>query len=803
MNETILPEKPDLAAGRPDTWGILVGALALGGILLMSLLGPPLQWLVWDISVVSGTPLPAAASLIVSGVETALLLIALGLLGAFWRGSDRYRAVFQTWAAAALFPLFTLPLRLEAPASVSDAAGTAVYWQIGAGVGYLLLLWFLSRSQRLTRPGRASGSLWPAFLLAAPLLALWFRSGALGAWDDLLLDLLAGILFGLAFARLLAIFLLPTLERTGRGPGWNLTLGGIAAGGALAIMAPPLGLFGQTLFFLAVLPALGWAAMVARQLGGGTRAAGWLIGLVAAVIMALADADELNIILLLENGEIFSWLFWPALLTAAGGWLIGGLGLSLAGRLPGLLSPTAGRILAAVLWGGVLLLYFLTGRPGFYGDRLFVILNSQPDVSAAKQIDGIDERRRFVYEQLVAAADERQAPLRADLDRLGVAYRPYYLVNAVEVEGNRLLAWWLRRRPEVDRVIPSYVLRPLPGRPATASGEAARPDTPQWNLTQIGAERVWDAFGVRGAGITIGQSDSGVELTHPELNDSYRGETTGHDYNWFDPWFGSPFPTDTNGHGTHTLGSAAGNTVGVAPDATWFACANLQRPLGNPAVYLDCLQFMLAPWPAGGDPFVDGRPDLAADVLNNSWGCPSLEGCDAPSLEPAVAALRAAGIFVVVSAGNEGLGGCGTIGDPPAIYDQVFSVGAVNERGEVSLFSSRGPVAADGSSRIKPDMVAPGEGVLSAMPNQTYGFNDGTSMAGPHVAGVVALVWSANPALIGQIDETERILQETARPLGRLSDACGRAETPNNVEGYGLIDAFGAVEMALAQEGSK
>ena len=149
------------------------------------------------------------------------------------------------------------------------------------------------------------------------------------------------------------------------------------------------------------------------------------------------------------------------------------------------------------------------------------------------------------------------------------------------------------------------------------------------------ADMVWQDFGATGKGIVVGQSDTGVDGTHPALRDLYRGLTQGDDYNWYDPWTNSKSPNDQEGHGTHTLGIVLGKGgIGVAPDAQWIGCVNLERNLGDPALYLNCMQFMLAPFPQGGDPFRNGDPTRAADVLNNSWGCPSLEGCDADDVRP-------------------------------------------------------------------------------------------------------------------------------------------------------------------------
>jgi hypothetical protein len=266
-----------------------------------------------------------------------------------------------------------------------------------------------------------------------------------------------------------------------------------------------------------------------------------------------------------------------------------------------------------------------------------------------------------------------------------------------------------------------------------------------------------------------------------------------------------------------------GNQIGMAPDARWLGCRNMRRGIGNPASYVDCMEFFLAPYPFGGDPFQDGDVSLAPHVVNNSWGCPDFEGCDDTVLEPALNALRAAGILMVVSAGNDGPG-CQTVIEPPARSGAVFSVGATTNTGKITVFSSRGP-APGAAPLLKPDVTAPGADVRSSIPDGAYGLAAGTSMASPHVTGLVALLWSANPKLIGQIERTEAIIRQSARPvavdticerqdrrplaelslleqLAALEDpsacACGDARgVPNNVYGWGEIDALAAIKLAL------
>jgi subtilisin family serine protease len=308
------------------------------------------------------------------------------------------------------------------------------------------------------------------------------------------------------------------------------------------------------------------------------------------------------------------------------------------------------------------------------------------------------------------------------------------------------------------------------------------------SIAEIGAKKVW-ASGDTGQGITIGSSDTGVDGTHPDLQAGFRGG----DDSWYDPWNGTRTPMDHAGHGTHTLGIAVGrNGIGVAPGAQWMGCVDLDRAYGSPSGYLDCLQFMLAPFPYGGNPFTDGRPEDAPDILTNSWGCMPIEGCDPDTLRPATDALTAAGIYVVASAGNSGPA-CGTVVDPPAVDPNVMTVGAID-----LTESSRGPTP---QGLTKPDLLAPGNAIYSAMPGSTFGLMTGTSMAAPHVAGVVALMWAANPRLIGDIADTTRILESTADKLATLGGnplpACGSVQGSQSA---GLVDADRAVSAARAFE---
>ena len=189
--------------------------------------------------------------------------------------------------------------------------------------------------------------------------------------------------------------------------------------------------------------------------------------------------------------------------------------------------------------------------------------------------------------------------------------------------------------------------------------------------------------------------------------------------------------------------------------------------------------------------------------MNNSWGCPLAgELCARNVMQTIVENSEASGIFVEASAGNDGPN-CSTVLDPPGIYASAFSTGAISgTTNALQGFSSRGAVTSDDSNRMKPDISAPGASVRSSLrtANDTsYGTMSGTSMAGPHVVGVVALLWSARPGLVRDMPRTKYLLTRSANPAVTVANnaaGCGGiASIPNNHFGWGRVDALAAYNL--------
>ncbi|MBA3241632.1 MAG: S8 family serine peptidase, partial [Acidobacteria bacterium] len=486
--------------------------------------------------------------------------------------------------------------------------------------------------------------------------------------------------------------------------------------------------------------------------------------------------------------------------------------------------------------------------------EFLIYLKQRADLSGARDLATKEEKGRYVYERLTAAAQATQPNVLRKLAQLGARHQSFWVSNTIWAKGDVTVIQAVASLPEVAAIYPNGkgALK-LPPQTnvasstkasdgsSTANLSAADPN-PEPGLVKTNADDAW-ALGFEGQGVVVAGADTGVRWTHAALKNQYRGwngSTASHDYNWHDAihlpnWPAeplnpcnpggvlgagqpSPEPCDDDellggGHGSHTVGSMAGddggaNRIGMAPQAKWMGCRNMSNGVGAMTTYLECMEFFIAPTKVDG---TSPDPSKAPHVINNSWGC--VEGCppEPNPLRDSLKASRAAGIVYVASAGNDGTPGpapgCNTIYHPLARYPEAFTVGATTHTTDVIAdYSSRGPAAADPENPtaplyIKPNISAPGSAIRSALrgSDSEYGSLSGTSMAGPHVAGLVALVISANPALAGNVDRIEEIIEQTAAKK-TTTEGCGgdtSTQVPNNTYGWGRIDALAAVQLAL------
>jgi len=424
----------------------------------------------------------------------------------------------------------------------------------------------------------------------------------------------------------------------------------------------------------------------------------------------------------------------------------------------------------------------------------FVVMKEQADTRSAAGIANWVTRGERVVDTLKEAANRTQQPILARLSERGAAVKSFWIVNTIKVTTNdERLIRELAARADVDSLKADgawQIPTPLPGT------EEPKVQNVEWGVARVHAPDVWGQFGVRGEGIIVATIDTGVQYDHPALVGQYRGlQSDGsfdHNYNWFDPSAICPpgTPCDNVSHGTHTMGTIIGddggtNQIGVAPGAQWIAAKGCESTSCSLAALLASGQWMLAPTDLNGE---NPRPDLRPNIVSNSWG----DGTSDPFYRSIVQSWRDAGVFPVFANGNPG-SACGLAG-VPAAYPESLGVGAIDISDNIAFFSARGPANAFGGE-IKPNVSAPGVNVRSSVPTNGYGSMSGTSMATPHVAGVVALLWSAIPGLVGDISTTSGLVETTA--FFRSSTQCGDAGPPNNVYGWGIVDALAAAQQGM------
>jgi bacillopeptidase F len=410
------------------------------------------------------------------------------------------------------------------------------------------------------------------------------------------------------------------------------------------------------------------------------------------------------------------------------------------------------------------------GMPGGSDEPIPVIvrLADPVDVGAIADVDRHVRRGKIVHAMQTRAGQTQPALTTWLRDHGATRIHSLWIVNGVAATVTPAVARALADFPGVVEVTRDALARA----PITVAGAAA---TTAWNLTAIDAPSLW-ALGLDGGGAVVASMDTGVDLSHSDLGPRWRGGTD----SWWDPYLGSTVPYDAVGHGTETMGimvggGDSGTAIGVAPGARWIA-AKIFDDQGNTSVSVIHRAFQWLLLPSG----VAGAPD-APDVVNASWGLPTVNACDA-TFRGDLEALRAAGIVVVFAAGNSGPGPSSSVS--PANNDGGFAAGAVDQGRAIASFSSRGPSACSGG--IFPDLVAPGVNVETASISlggvDQYTTVSGTSFAAPHVAGAAALLRGAFPG--AAVADIEQALRATALDLGPPG--------ADDDYGYGLVDAHAA-----------
>ncbi len=406
---------------------------------------------------------------------------------------------------------------------------------------------------------------------------------------------------------------------------------------------------------------------------------------------------------------------------------------------------------------------------------IVVALHPIPRTIAPAAVDRA-ARARAVVAQLRAATTAAQQEILIWLQskevRDGVRdLRSFWIFNGLALTATPAVIQALVARNDVARVALDEVAIVPTGTPTAVRSDPASAA----NLSVIGVPELWE-LGITGQGIVVATVDTGVDETHPELIDRWRGGTN----SWFDPYGEHPTdPTDLQGHGTWVTGvmvagGDTGTALGVAPDAQWIGGKIFpDRGSPRPSAIHASFQWLLDP---DGDPATADMPH----VVVNAWSFAN-PGCDL-EFQADLEALRAAGILPVFAAGNYGPNTGTDVS--PANNPAAFAVGATDNADAIYLYSSRGPAACGEAPTIYPEMVAPGVRITTTERGGLYITETGTSLAAPHVAGALALLLSAYPHLSAETQAS--LLLNTAHDLGQSG--------PDNTFGYGRLDVRAAYE---------
>ncbi len=448
---------------------------------------------------------------------------------------------------------------------------------------------------------------------------------------------------------------------------------------------------------------------------------------------------------------------------------------------------------------------------------IIIVLQAQVaagDLAQASAIPDKRARRNAVKTLLKAQAQASQRgvlnQLAAEQNRgaVGARVRPLWIQNVVATDATAAAIRRITQRGDVDYISYDKPIGPevFPVEPIEielgAGGSPTSGGNIECGVQLMRAPEVWNDLGITGEGVVVGIIDTGCCITHPDLvnqiwhnpgeipNNGIDDDMNGYvdDINGWNFQFNNNNISDSNGHGTHTTGTVAGDgtngtTTGMAPDVSMMILEFWNNiTFGQPSVW-EAMQYAV---------------DNGADVVTASIGWLHAWNPDRVTWRSVCEATIAAGLVVIYAAGNEGCGNPPDNVRTPGDVPDVLTIGATDCSDFIAGFSSCGPITWQDIlpwndcplplGCIKPSVAAPGVNTISTRNNCVgYITFSGTSMATPHVAGAVALILEANPDL--DHFQVKEILQQTAIDLG--------APGTDNSFGAGRVDALEAVLLAL------
>ncbi|MRS03507.1 hypothetical protein EG832_09860, partial [bacterium] len=501
----------------------------------------------------------------------SVLILLVCLLMSWLVKEPSIKRIFKLWMYAAILSIISIPVKT---AEVSDQNLTA-FLQAAALFLVIVGSYLLIKRKTEEPEPKLEKNSFPGLIvfIGAILCIPWLLWGALGSWFDTALEIIVGVLFSLYAVKFIFLEYLDMSQSIGREIKFSgILLDGLVIAIFLLINVAALAINGSQQMLVVTVPISGWLVAILSSLwmnnkGHGRLPVGIILGLIFTLPLLFFDMDELTAIFTGGAGETLEWATKAAWYTFMAIMMITFLLIPNFKNIRKLKLPrTVHNGLMVIGIVAIVFIYLRWGQVGFFGDNQFIILKQQADLTKVAETQDYSTRRTAVYNELVKTAEMTQADLRARLDAMHLEYTPYYLVNGIEVNGGLLAKLLLQNDPAVDRILNNPQLRPLPKSLDAGSGEIeSLPAETLWNLSMIHADQVVKELGVTGEGILIGQTDSGVDGRHPEIAAAYRGAETGDDYNWYDPWNDTSFPTDLSGHGTQTLGIIVGKNTGVAP----------------------------------------------------------------------------------------------------------------------------------------------------------------------------------------------------------------------------------------------